>query len=161
MTRRVVVDASPLIILIKGDLAALLPQIFTSVIAPTGVCDEILAGKEVDRARRELPHLEWLDRVDPLKVDNAIAVYELGRGESETLSVALSLPDSIALIDDAAARNCAKTLNIPFLGTGGFLALAKRRGLIRSLADSIVAVQEAGLWISQDIVDLLLVKAGE
>ncbi|MDB9444241.1 DUF3368 domain-containing protein [Sphaerospermopsis kisseleviana CS-549] len=38
-----------------------------------------------------------------------------------------------AVIDDAAARKVAKSLNIPFMGTLGVLVLAKKQGLITSI----------------------------
>jgi predicted nucleic acid-binding protein len=37
------------------------------------------------------------------------------------------------MIDDAAARRCAISLNVPTLGTAGLVVLAKRRGLIASI----------------------------
>ena len=46
------------------------------------------------------------------------------------LTVALNRPDFRAMVDDQAARRCARTLGIRTLGTGGMLVLAKRRGLI-------------------------------
>ena len=65
------------------------------------------------------------------------------------------------LVDDAAARKCAVKLNIPIIGTGGFLALARRRGHLSSLADALQAVRSSGRWISDGHVDLLLSKDRE
>lgn len=47
---RVVVNASPLIVLFKANLARLLPQLFTEVLVAGGVWDEVIAGGPTDMA---------------------------------------------------------------------------------------------------------------
>jgi predicted nucleic acid-binding protein len=66
-----------------------------------------------------------------------------------------------AMIDDSAAGDCAKVTGILFIGTGGFLVLAKRRGLIGSVSAALRAVMDAGLWLSDGVVDMLKKQAGE
>jgi len=63
--------------------------------------------------------------------------------------------------DDRAARRCAKSLNITTIGTGRVLILAKQRGLIPSVVPKIQALRDAGLWLSDSIVNLLKQEAGE
>ena len=58
-------------------------------------------------------------------------------------------------------RRCAKTLNIPMLGTGGLLVLAKRRGLLPSVSEGIERLRQSGLWLSDDIAQILKTQAGE
>lgn len=70
-------------------------------------------------------------------------------------------PGVRAMVDDAAARRCARTLSIPTLGTGGALVLAKRRGLVTTISSSIQALRNSGLWLSDDLVRLLKQQAGE
>jgi predicted nucleic acid-binding protein len=41
------------------------------------------------------------------------------------------------------------------------LILAKRRGLITSVADGLNPLRDSGLWLSDDLVALLLKQAGE
>ena len=65
------------------------------------------------------------------------------------------------MVDDAAARACARALDIPILGTGGALILAKRRGLIPSVAAALQALRDAGFWLSEDVMRLLCRLAGE
>ena len=65
------------------------------------------------------------------------------------------------MIDDAAARRCAISLNISTLGTGGAIVLAKRRGVILSVIEPIQALRHAGLWLSEELVQLLKQQAGE
>lgn len=86
--------------------------------------------------------------------------WNLGSGESEVLSYALNHPGVRAMVDDAAARRCARTEGIP-IGTGGAIVLAKRRGLIPTVSSSIEALRDAGLCLSDDLVSLLKQQAGE
>ena len=94
-------------------------------------------------------------------MDSAIAGWDLGAGESSVLSFALQNPPCRAMVDDAAARRCARSLGILTLGSGGAMVLAKQRGIVTSVGDRLKRLQEAGLWISADVIALLKQKAGE
>ena len=159
-TERVVVNASPLITLFKSKLADLLPQLFSTVQIPPAVWQEVTATK-ADVAAQTLPGIAWGQRTEAVAVSPVIAAWDLGSGESEVLSYALLHPEYTAMIDDAAARRCAISLNISTLGTGGAIVLAKRRGLISSVVEPIQALRDAGLWLSEDLVQLLKQQAGE
>ena len=41
------------------------------------------------------------------------------------------------------------------------LVLAKRRGLLQSITEGLEKLQQAGLWLSPEIITLLLKEAGE
>jgi predicted nucleic acid-binding protein len=158
---RVIVNASPLIFLCKSGLHNLLPQVYTEVIVPTPVWHEILAGGASDPAAQLLPVLDWLSKQDVTTTNQTVMDWNLGVGESSVLNLAASLPGHRVMLDDAAARACAKTLGIKFIGTGGFLVQAKQCGLIPSVSDALDKVIDAGLWISENIIDLLKQQAGE
>jgi predicted nucleic acid-binding protein len=158
---RIVVNASPLIVLFKAGLSELLPQLFTVIMVPSAVWNEILAGDATDAAARALPTTAWLKRVDVSAIPTIITAWDLGPGESQVLSLALDNPSARAVIDDAAARSCAATLRVPILGTGGILVLAKRRGLINSVTVSLDELRKADLWLSDYITNLFIKLAGE
>ena len=158
---RVVVNSSPLITLFNSQLINLLPQLFAEIIVPGAVWDEVIAVGKTDAASKQLPGASWVTRVEVSAVSPAIATLNLGQGESEVLTFALNNPSYRAMVDDAAARRCARTLGIATLGTGGMLVLAKRRGLISSVSSSIETVKNAGLWLSDEVVSLLKQQAGE
>ncbi|HJQ24527.1 MAG TPA: DUF3368 domain-containing protein [Blastocatellia bacterium] len=158
---RIIVNASPLIVLFKAGFSELLPQLFTDILVPVAVWDEVLAGGATDTAARTLPATAWLKRVEVSALPPILTAWDLGPGESQVLSLALDNPGAGVVIDDAAARRCAATLRVPLLGTGGILVLAKRRGLIGSMAASLDELRNAGLWLSDDIANLLIKLAGE
>lgn len=90
-----------------------------------------------------------------------VEVWNLGRGETAVLSYALAHSPIRAVIDDRDARRSAQALGIPMLGTGGVLLLAKRRGLLASVTEGLIKLRDAGLWLSEDIVQLIRTQAGE
>ncbi len=156
---QVVINASPLIVLFKSSQAELLPQLFDRIIVPQAVYDEVIAVK-TDIAAAQLPTTPWCSRTT-VAIKPAIAAWDLGAGESAVLSFALANPGYRAMIDDAAARRCARALGIATLGTGGAIVVAKRRGLIESVGDRLQRLKDSGLWLSEDVVNLLKQQAGE
>ncbi|NJM00294.1 MAG: DUF3368 domain-containing protein [Synechococcaceae cyanobacterium SM2_3_2] len=158
---RVVVNASPLIILFKSLQADLLPQLFQEIVLPQAVLKEVVAAGTGDMAAQQVPITPWLTLVAESGVDPRVAAWDLGAGESAVLSYALSSPGYCAMVDDRAARRCAKSLGIPVLGAGGMLVLAKRRGLIPSVEPGLEGIRTAGLWLSDEVIALLKKQAGE
>jgi len=71
------------------------------------------------------------------------------------LSFALHQADFTAIVDDRAARRCARVLDIHMLGTAGVIVLAKRGRLIDSTREALQRLQKAGLWLSQELIDKL------
>jgi predicted nucleic acid-binding protein len=96
-----------------------------------------------------------------LEIPDAIKAWDLGRGESEVLAYAASLPHSRPLLDDAEGKACALALGMKPLGTGGFLVLAKRAGLLDSVRRALSAMRAEGLWISDAVCVSILELAGE
>ncbi len=161
LIKRVIVNASPLIVLFKSQQADLLPQLFEEILVPEAVWEEITAAEGEDAASRQLPSVSWAQRVEVGVIAPEVTAWDLGKGESAVLSLALKTPDCGAVVDDRAARRCAQTLGLVTLGTGGVLLLAKRRGLIPTVSPRIQALRDAGLWLSEDLVNLLKQQAGE
>lgn len=69
--------------------------------------------------------------------------------------------DKVVIIDDAAGRRVARTLNIPFIGTVGLLLLAKQQGMLDSMTLAIQSLKDSGLWLSDDLVKYLVEEAEE
>jgi len=157
---RVVVNASPIITLCRSRQAHLLPALFTEIVVPDAVWEEVVAGGADDPAARELEQAAWPVR-EAVEVSQRVAAWNLGAGESAVLSFGLRHPHYRCVVDDLEARRCARTLDLRFLGTGAILVLAKRRGLIDSVASGISRLRDVGLWVSEDVVALLLGQAGE
>jgi predicted nucleic acid-binding protein len=158
---RIIINSSPLIVLFKSQQAELLPQLFAEILVPEGVFAEVTMAGEDDAAARQLPNVAWIQTVKVTSIVPEVAAWDLGKGESQVLSLALTTTDCAAVVDDRAARRCALSLGITTIGTGGLLVLAKRRKLISSISPGIQALRDAGLWLSETVVNLLKQQAGE
>ena len=132
--------------------------IFTEVLVPFGVFEEVTIKDDI--ASTQLPSISWIKTVEVNGIAPEVAAWDLGKGESQVLSLALKNSDA-AIVDDRAARRCGQALGITTIGTGGLLILAKRRGLIPSISPGIQALRDAGLWLSDTLVNLLRQQAGE
>lgn len=84
---KIVVNASPLILLCNCELEAILPALFGEIVVPAAVWQEIQQGPNSDRAKAVLPTLSWLKAV-AVTADPAIIRWDLGVGETEVLSLA-------------------------------------------------------------------------
>ncbi len=161
MIKTIIADSSPLIVLLKSDLENILPELFDEILIPEKVWQEVLSGGDDDAAKQKLPLLSWAKRISARHLSAEIEKYNLGKGETEALSLALEIPDAGVILDDFAARKCARELNISFIGTGGILISAKQKKTISSVSEALAKVQEQGLWLSASIVEMLKAKAGE
>ena len=158
---RVVVNSSPLITLFKSGQAMLLPALFGTIFVPDAVWREVASKAHEDEAARGLANSPWALRLDPLPLDPLVLAWDAGPGETEVLSYARANPELRAVVDDDYARRCARSLGVRTLGTCGVLVLAKRRGVIETVAPGLRALTDAGLWLSPMLIRSVLREAGE
>ncbi|MCP4701205.1 MAG: DUF3368 domain-containing protein [Gammaproteobacteria bacterium] len=158
---QIVINASPLIALFRSGQAELLPALFETIYLPQAVRREVSGSLHRDRASRGVAAATWLTPVTLAEISPIVSSCRLDAGESEVLSFALHNPSLRAVVDDRAARRCARRNGISLLGTGGVLVLAKRQGLIASVIPALSALQAAGLWLSDKTMRLLQQQAGE
>ena len=146
---RVAVNYSPLITLFRSGLHPLLPQLFPDLVVPEAVWTEVVSSTYDDPATRGLPESAWARREQtPISAD--IVAWNLGAGETAVLSFVQYNSGYTAIVNDRAARRCARVLRIPILGTAGVVVLAKRRGLINSVEDGLRRLQSAATHLSRD-----------
>ena len=119
----VVVNASPLISLFRSGQADLLPRLFNRIVVPEAVWKEVAVDERDDAAARELGAQTWPIR-ETVVNSPRVEAWNLGAGETAVLSYALAHPPLRAILDDADARRCARTLGVPILGACGVLLLA-------------------------------------
>lgn len=83
--------------------------------------------------KRTLPKFPAWIRIFPLSrpIPPAIAQRLLGRGESETMALALERRIPRVILDDLAARTFGRSLGLEVVGTGAVLYKAKALGLRR------------------------------
>lgn len=155
-----VVDASPVITLAKAGCLDLLEQLSTDLLIPLPVRDEILEGPPSDPARKAL-RSGWGQVVASGSMPEAVLEWGLGAGESSVLALTLAEPGRTAILDDAAARACARTLGARHIGTLAVVLRAKQARLIESAANVMVMLREAGLRLDEGTLRTALERIGE
>ena len=108
MSKKVIVDASPLIGLALVEGLIWLPQLFGQVFVPESVKQEVLPGKSAP-GEQSLAHAfdsgwltVWHESITPcLDID-------LDAGETDCINIALSTPENYLLIMDERAGRAVK-----------------------------------------------------
>jgi predicted nucleic acid-binding protein len=108
----VVVNASPLITLFRSEQADLLPRLFSRISIPEAVWQEVVVAGRDDAAARELGAQSWPIR-QAVVPSPRVEIWNLGAGQTAVLSYALANSGVRAVVDDADARRCARTLGSP------------------------------------------------
>lgn len=156
---RVVADASALLALAACDGLHLLDALFQTVQVPRAVLRECtVPGKP--EAERLAGYL--CDKV--VEIDLAefvIAAAGIGQGELEAMALYKRLQADHLLIDDRRARKVATFNGIAVIGSLGVLLLAKDKGLVPAIRPLIEAIQNAGIYLGEQLVAQALQLADE
>jgi len=121
----VVSDTSPLTALLTAGAAGILPQVFSEVVIPEAVHDEL---------RRSHSHLpSWL-RVAAVATQTQARQYAriVDLGEAEAIELARELHADRLLMDERKGRRLAVREGIPVIGLLGVVLLARRKQFIPS-----------------------------
>lgn len=156
-----VADSGPLICLARINLLELLPRLFSKVLLPPEVWNEVTVKGQGHPGAHEINRVTWFvfQTPDPHLVKPLSILVD--EGEAQAIALAQTIPGCIILLDDARARKIASRLEIKQIGTIGLLLRAKRRGMIDKIKPHIDALVENGIYIRQELIDAVLKDAGE
>ncbi len=161
MAKLIVINASPLIFLSRGQHIELLRYFGDRIVIPKPVADEILRRGSEDLTAKAIESTPWIEIVSSIKIPPHILEWSLGTGESSVLAYAASHPGTEVVIDDLAGRKCAACLNIPVRGTLGIILIAKKRGLIPFARPVLETLLRSGMYLSRSVLDQALRQVGE
>jgi predicted nucleic acid-binding protein len=156
VSERWVLNASPIIVLARVGQEHLFDALADEVVVPRAVAKEIEAGPADDPARRSIAGGQFTI-VDATPAPEVLA-WDLGGGETAVLSCAMEESDWTVILDDAAARKCARSFDLPFKGTLAVVILARQRGLIPSAADVLRSLLGSGFHLDEDIIREVLAR---
>lgn len=154
-------NTSPLLYLHLVKQLHLLPQLYGTVFVPPAVVSELQAGAERGVDVPKPTTLSWLHVMALASTASIPMVMDLGRGEAEVIALGLENPNSRLILDDTLGRRIARLQNLQFTGTVGVIVKAKQNGLVAAVLPIIVALREAGLWLSVEVVTEVLHQADE
>jgi predicted nucleic acid-binding protein len=159
--KALVVNASPLILLARIERLDLLASLAKRLIVPEAVIREIQTGSDRDGTASKVNDFPSIVQVDDRPVPDRIRFWNLGVGESQVLAHGLERPGAEVVLDDLAARRCARSLSLPMIGTLGIVVLCRHRGVISAARPVIETLREAGLRLKTALIDEALAKVGE
>lgn len=156
----VVSDTSPISNLIQIDALFLLKKLYTHVLIPESVFEELCRIPEQKRILEASP---WIEEV---KLANRNQLPELmvklDEGEAEAILLALEFKADYLLIDELAGRKYAKNVGLSITGILGVLIESKQKSLIpevKSYMDQLIS--KANFRIRKDLYTYILSIAKE
>jgi predicted nucleic acid-binding protein len=127
----VVADSSPLHDLILLGDTALLQQLYSEVLIPQAVADELTRARAPSAVREWISALPPWVRVATVTAEQIAFVTEaLDEGERAAIAIAENIRADLLLIDDSVGRAEARRRRIRVTGTLGVLRAAAERGLV-------------------------------
>ena len=103
----------------------------------------------------------WLQIMSPKQVSSEWLASDLGKGELETMALALEHREKVVILDDALARRIAQSAGLNVWGTLRVLLEAKKRKLLPAMSVVIDELRQSGMWISDDVCRRVMKLAGE
>jgi|SRR6266446_2550494 len=122
---------------------------------------EIQRRGPTDPTAQAMTNTLWLVIVEIPSIPALIQAWDLGEGESSVLAWAYAHPGTQAIVDDLPARRCAAALGIPVRGTLGLVLTAKQRGVISAARPIVEKLCQAGMYLSNRVIQQALTLVGE
>ncbi len=154
-------NTSPLRYLHQISVLDWLPELFGKIWVPAAVLRELEQG---GRRGCHVPNLKdygWIKLEDPRAMPSKCLALDLGPGELAAMALALENPGQVGLLDDALARPVARAAGLTVWGTLKVLLEAEERGLTERIGPLVDQLGNAGMSLSSDIQEGILVLAGE
>lgn len=158
-----VADSGPLIASSMIGQLDLLAGLYSQVIVPRAVYDEVVVRGAGLPGSAELANATWVQVRGEVREDALFRglVETLDAGEAAALALAVQVSADLVLLDDLRGRKTARRLGLKVRGSLGVLVEAKRAGLIGSVAPLLDALAMQGIWFSDEVRRRALSEAGE
>lgn len=149
-------DSSALVALSIMNRLDLLETVFGVIHVPQAVYDEVTISSK-SQSRK----LKIFLKNKITSVDIKISQMGLGRGELEAIALYKNLNANFLLIDDRRAKSFAKLNDVNVIGSLGVMILAKELGKVKSIREDLEKLLDSDVFISQSLIDRVLVSVGE
>jgi len=149
-------DSSALVSLATMDRLNLLEKIFGKIYVPQAVYDEVTISYKPQSVKLK----EFLTH-KVVSVELDISKMGLGQGELEAIALYKNMNSDFLLIDDRRAKKFAQLNGVNVIGSLGVMILAKESGLLESIRDDLEKLVSSSLFISQSLIDRVLMSVGE
>lgn len=154
-------NTSPLLYLYRLGKLDWLPRLFSMIWTPSAVALELQEGQKRGYDVPQPANYPWLQIVEPRSLPSEWLTLDLGAGELAAMALALENSSRVVLLDDALARRVAQAAGLNVWGTLKVLLEAKSLGLTARIEPLFDHLEDAGMWLSDDLRRRLLTLAGE
>ncbi|MDJ0673970.1 MAG: DUF3368 domain-containing protein [Calothrix sp. MO_167.B42] len=162
----VVSDTSPITNLAAISQLDLLRQLYTTIVIPEAVYNEMVAVDKLVPSAAEIQAFSWIKTQTIAHAQSVVDVQtnqdDIDLGEAEAIVLALELEADLLLMDERRGRVLAVNYGLSVTGLLGVLLQAKGNGLIalvKPLMDELI--QEADFRVSSELYATVLQTAGE
>jgi predicted nucleic acid-binding protein len=159
---KIVINTSPLMAIVAafGDLT-ILRSLYDEVFVTFEVCQEIIQGGSAQFAVTEFNRANWLIKQSKSINIAPLLLQSLDLGEASVIQFALNDGIKTVCIDDNIGRKIARSNGLNLIGSLGILLKAKQNDNSISVKDAINNMLAHEIWLSQNIIDVVLKQAGE
>ncbi|GHB68470.1 DUF3368 domain-containing protein [Persicitalea jodogahamensis] len=148
--RKVIVDASCLILYKKIDRLDILQALFPELIATQEVIEECGFKPGWIQVKSFTSPAKYL-----------ALIVGLGKGEASSIALAMETDHSLLIIDEKKGRKKARELNLEIVGCLGILLLAKKLGVIESVKQIVDLIDNTNFRLSPTLRAKILKEANE
>lgn len=157
---KIVSNTTPLISLLKIEKLTILKELYSKIIIPQEVYNELENGKHKDYYT-DLTKLDWIE-IKSIKDGKSLSYFlDLDKGEAETIILANEMEADLVIMDERLGRFHAKHANLKTTGTLGVLLKAKEKGIIKTINPLLVDLKEKGIWLNDGLIEKVLKLANE
>jgi predicted nucleic acid-binding protein len=157
----VIADTSPVNYLIWIGEIEVLPKLYSRVVVPLSVCDELKRPRAPEAVRLWIGQPPaWLETRAPSQAPDAeLLQARLGPGERDAILLAQELGADELIVDELRGRREAERRHLHFTGTIGVLRTAAKEGLL-DFKSAIDRLRQTTFYIAQDVLDRLMKDQG-
>ena len=162
----VVSDTSPITNLAAIGQLDLLRQLYTSIVIPVAVYNEMVAVDRLVPGAVEVQILSWIQTQAVANAQSVIDIQtshdDIDLGEAEAIILSLELKADLLLMDERRGRALAANYGLSVTGLLGVLVQAKRNGFIptvKPLMDQLI--EAADFRVSSQLYAIVLQTARE
>ncbi|OGT87541.1 MAG: hypothetical protein A2286_01730 [Gammaproteobacteria bacterium RIFOXYA12_FULL_61_12] len=155
-----IINASPLILFARINRLDLFGQLAPNIHIPATVLEEVSSGAAKDSSAHRAIAWAKAYQCPNIPVPPSVERWDLGPGETQVIARCLA-GNFWAVLDDRMARRCISAHNLNMIGSLGVILRAKDRGLIDTAKPWVYKLREAGMYVSEELIQQALAALGE
>lgn len=148
----VVTNTTPIISLLKLSKLEILKDLYSEIIVPNAVYEEVQAGRN-KTYYKDLNQFHWIQIREVVDRNSLKFFYDLDTGEAEAIVLAKEIKAQLLIIDEKLGRYYASQAGLKITGTLGVLIKAKNAGFVKQVKPLLIELTQKEVWISENLIN--------